>query len=78
MKYTDEQIENILTVYPSVEEMERQKELQRLTEWFKYYDEKNSQYARETRYGESSVPIEELDKQAEINKIRLRELRNID
>ncbi len=53
-------------------------ELLGLEAWFKCYDEKTAQYTRHIRlYGTSDIDIAELDKQAEVNAARIKELKGL-
>lgn len=50
-------------------------EISELETWFVYYDKQVSEYERDVRLGQTyDKDLEELDKQAEINKARLKEL----
>lgn len=75
MKYTEEQIENILRIYPSIEEMERQTELRELHSYLDQTDYVACKIAEANYFGK---PIEEkyiqiLQKRDEVRR-RINEL----
>lgn len=76
MKYTEEQIENILRIYPSIEEMERQTELRELHSYLDQTDYVACKIA-EANYLEEPVEekyIDILQKRKEVrNRINILE-----
>lgn len=61
-----------------LEKIELMNELNNLTSWFEKYDQKAIQWARDIRLsGNSPIDISAFDAQAEINKVRINEIKEI-